>query len=147
MSGRILCRQCHGELTHMATVERDSQVYFYYMCPGCRRCTHRVEYAYTPDLCPKHQHEFMGTEFQERPGVHEIWHVFRCDRCGDVHKVPRHTTAAGISGRIELEDPRVSSTILVNRSVVKTLGTPELKEIVPPDMLADRVALIQETFL
>ena len=89
----------------------------------------------------------MGTEFQDRGDAHEIWHVMRCYRCGNVRKIPRHTTAAGISGRVELDDPRVSQTLFPNRSLMKVLGTPELKEIVPPEALPDQITLPEEVHI
>lgn len=98
------------------SVDRDYQIWDYFQC-GCGDCTHNIRYKHTPADCPKHAFEFIGTKFHDGPHGHEILQVFRCDRCGATHEVPRHMDAAGISGMIEIEDPRVKHTLLMNKSV------------------------------
>ncbi len=114
-----MCKECGRQLNYHETVQRNDQYLHFFYCVYCHRPTHFITYAYTPATCPKHHEEFLGTEFQDRGDAHEIWQVMRCYRCGNVRKIPRHTTAVGISQRVELEDPRVSSTVFLNRSAAK----------------------------
>lgn len=108
------------------TVDKDFQFWDYYQC-ACGKCTHDIRYKYAPHECPQHAWEFIGTEFQDRPTGHEILQVFRCDRCGATHRVQRHTDAAGITGRIEIDDPRVKNTLLLNKSSWERLISYEAK--------------------
>ena len=108
------------------SVDQDFQVWDYYQC-ACGDCIHNIRYKHTPFDCPKHAWEFIGTAFHDRPTGHEIVQVFRCDRCGATHDVQRHTDAAGITGRIEIDDPRVKKTLLLNASSWERLISYEAK--------------------
>ena len=144
---KLKCKRCGNELVFTQKVEKNDQFYHFFWCIQCQRPTHKITYALTPFTCPKHHEEFMGTEFQDNGNAHEIWHVMRCYRCGNVRKIPRHTTAAGISGRIDIEDPRVSNTLFLNRSLMAVFGDQESKEILPPDDLLDQIYLPDETHI
>lgn len=113
----MLCKQCSTEMLYCSTVEKSDQLYHFYSCTGCGKPTHYITYKYNPADCPKHHWEHMGTEFIDDPHKHQINHVMRCDRCGAVHRIPRDTYGAGISGRVEIDHPKVESQLLWNRTV------------------------------
>ena len=81
--------------------------------------------------------EFKGTAFVDGLHSHQIVQLFQCQDCGLVHKVPRSVKEAGVSGAVDIDDPRVKRTLRLTPSVVSRLfpfkegrgGTKECMEI------------------
>ena len=69
--------------------------------------------------CRPHRMKFAGTQFQETNHSHQILHIARCIDCGLVHKIPRSVKEAGVSGSVDIDDPRVKRTLLLTDSVRK----------------------------
>lgn len=119
-------------MSFVATIEKSDQYYHFFTCMKCGESDHEITYKYDPSSCPKHQFEHLGTEFMDTAHKHTIYQVDRCDRCGALRKIPRHTMEAGISGRIDLNDPRVN--FLWNRSAASILmDKAEVNELKPPE--------------
>ena len=129
-----------------STQERGEQYWDFYQCPVCGEPTHDVRYMFTPFDCPGHQPEFIGTKFVDGKTGHSIQQIVRCSRCGATDHVDRNTDAAGISGRVEIEDPRVQSTLLMNESTWKRLIPKDMQEL-SVGTLPDKVRLPKEADL
>lgn len=128
------CPVCLEISTYITTREKNDQYYHFYYCYRCGKPMHEITYKYTPDTCPtvngrKHQWEHIGTVFKDDPHCHRISHVDRCDRCGAKREIHRDTRNAGFTGRIEIDDPRVSRDLLWNRSVFDRFIPREFQEL------------------
>ncbi len=125
----MYCSDCDLDMMFVATRERDDQIFDFFQCIRCGKPNHSVRYKYTPSTCPRHFWEFIGTAFKDDPHCHTITHLARCDRCGAIREIPRDTRQAGLSGRVEIEDPRVKRTLLLNRDSWKRRIPKELQDL------------------
>jgi len=69
--------------------------------------------------CYPHTMLFKGTAFRDGKDAHQIIQIAQCQDCGLVHKIPRSVKEAGVSGSVDIDDPRVKRTLLLNDSVRK----------------------------
>jgi hypothetical protein len=120
---------CGISYNFICTREKADQYYDFFQCPRCGKPEHAIRYKYQPHNCPGHQFEHMGTEFIDDIHRHQINHVHRCDRCGCVRKVPRDTYGAGISGRVEVDHPKVANQLLWNQTVFDRYIDSDIKDI------------------
>jgi len=65
--------------------------------------------------------EFKGTAFRDSLHNHMIVQIFQYQDCGIVHKVLRWVKEAGLSGSVDIDDPRVKRTLLLNETTVRRL--------------------------
>lgn len=134
--------ECGPPYSFVITCEKDRQLVDFYQCPKCGTPTHVTRYKYHPmDGKHKCQFEHLGHRFIDDDHHHSITALDRCSLCGGLRETPRDTYGAGISGRVEIEDPRVKKTLLMNRDSWKRLipkdlqslgKPPENKEIILP---------------
>ena len=128
----MYCNNCELTMTFVATIEKNDQFYHFYTCMKCNESAHDITYKYTHSTCPRHQFEHLGTEFKDSHLKHTIYQVDRCDRCGCLRRIPRHTIEAGFTGRVDLNDPRVN--FLWNKSAAGIIfDKAEVNELKPPD--------------
>ena len=59
------------------------------------------------------------------PHAHSINMVFVCDRCGARHYESQDTKNAGLSGRVEIEHPKVWRTLKLNKAMAKRMYSQE----------------------
>jgi len=71
--------------------------------------------------------QFKGTAFIDGFHSHSIMQIFQCQDCGFVHKVHRTVKEAGVSGSVDVDDPRVKRTLKLTPSASKRLF-PEFKD-------------------
>ncbi len=114
------CDLCNGELVLSAILTKghDHTIYLY----KCSFCGVEYEYkihTYTPFTCPKHLWIFSHREFFDTPWTHSIEMVFKCDRCGQEKRIHQDTYQSGISGRVEIDDPRVVGSVVLNKSAAR----------------------------
>jgi len=67
--------------------------------------------------------KFVGTAFEDNRHSHRILHIAQCQDCGLIHKIPRSVKEAGVSGAVDVDDPRVKRTLLLNDTVRKRYFT------------------------
>ena len=63
--------------------------------------------------------EFKGTAFVDGHHSHQIVQIFQCQDCGGVNRVNRSVKEAGVSGAVDIDDPRVKRTLRLTSSVLK----------------------------
>ena len=75
-----------------------------------------------PANCKEFHHlaPFIGYEYMKRP-PHEINGVTRCDYCGLVMRKPLTVREAGRKGSVELDDPRVMKSLILNKDAMERL--------------------------
>ena len=114
------CDMCGGalKLNYIAVKDVEIQVRVY-KCIFCGAEYDFKVHKYTPITCPKHRWVFSHRVFVDNPFTHTIEMIFVCDRCAAIRKERQDTYDAGISGRVEIDDPRVTNTIAVNKSWAK----------------------------
>lgn len=124
------CDICGGKLFRRGTAQLAHSHTIYIM--ECENCGAQYDFKihhYTPLTCPKHMWIFSHREFYDSPWVHSIEMVFKCDRCGQEKRLHQDTYHSGISGRVEINDPRVLGTVILNKSLAKQIiDKPEYKE-------------------
>lgn len=114
---KTMCPYCFGPADYIISKEIQNEVIIrIYQCKVCKQFFQVQGFKYTPATCPGHQWEFIDTVYNDNGVVHTIDQIFQCDRCGSIKKIPRDTKRAGIKGRIELEHPKVTSTLKLNKS-------------------------------
>ena len=111
-----ICPYCYGHTDYIISAAKDNELVRIYQCRICGREHDEKAYRYNPQNCPGHQWEFSHRVFNDNPFSHEINMVFTCDRCGAERIERQDLKKAGLSGRVEIEDPRVSNTLLLNKS-------------------------------
>ena len=114
------CDLCNGELALSAILQKaqDHKIFLY----RCSFCGAEYEYkihSYTPFTCPRHLWIFSHREFYDNPWSHSIEMVFKCDRCGQEKRIHQDSYHSGFSGRVEIDDPRVIGTVILNKSAAK----------------------------
>lgn len=127
----MFCGNCGIQMEYVISAERNDHIYRFYQCKQCGKPDHTVGYAHTPETCPGHQWMFHGTEFVDGIHAHSIEQVFKCDRCGVLYRRPMHTKAVGMSGRIEVDHPKVSPTLLYNKTCWDLKMPDDIKSEVP----------------
>ena len=120
-----LCDYCLGPLQYQFTAAKDDHIIKTYKCLVCGRTDEAWFYKYRPYNCPKHHWIFDHREFSDNFHAHNIDMVFICDRCGARRLQPQDTKGAGISGRVEIEHPKVWRTLALNKAVAKRMFTQE----------------------
>ena len=124
-----LCPECFGPTEYLISKidkqNRDKVIRGY----QCKVCGHIFDgdwcYRYTPENCLAHQWEFVYRRFKDDPHTHTIEMVFECDRCGAQKTTRQDTKEAGFSGRVEIDHPKVSPTLALNKSVAKRIFSKE----------------------
>lgn len=96
--------------------EIDGQIHTMSHCPRCLLINVDVSYKFPRGVGHKCQWEHIGTRLVDGFNMHEIDHIDRCDLCGAIREIPRDTRRSGLSGRIEIDDPRVKRDLLFNKS-------------------------------
>ena len=120
LSTDLRCDLCNGELVREYIAVKDKwHTIYVYKCTFCGAEYDFKVHACTPLNCPKHLWVFSHREFFDNPFSHSIEMVFVCDRCGQERREYQDTYKAGISGRVEIDDPRVSPSIVMNKSWAK----------------------------
>jgi hypothetical protein len=74
-----------------------------------------------PTDCRHTLMEFKGTAFVDGRHSHQIVQLFQCQDCGLKHKVPRSVKEAGVSGAVDIDDPRVKRTLQLTPAVMSRL--------------------------
>ena len=120
-----LCEYCYGNLKPLYTASKDDHTVKVYRCEVCGKNNEDWYYKYNPQNCPKHHWIFDHRVFMDDPHAHSINMVFICDRCGARHYQPQDTKDAGVSGRVEIEHPKVWRTLALNKAVAKRMFTQE----------------------
>ena len=120
LNENMRCDLCNGELalSYTAVKDEESQVRVY----KCKECGAEYDFKihkYTPLTCPKHIWIFSHRIFIDTPFSHTIEMVFICDRCACERRERQDTYGVGISGRVEIDDPRVLNTLIINKSWAK----------------------------
>lgn len=119
---------CGLPYSFVITCEKDDQLYHFWQCPACGKPVHEIAYKYSPmDGKHKCQWEFLGHKFVDDHHHHSILQLDRCSKCGGIRETPRDTNGAGLSGRIEIEDPRVK--LLLNQSSWERMVPKEIQEM------------------
>lgn len=70
-----------------------------------------------PTRCHHPLKPFIGTLFVDSAYRHRIVQLFRCVDCGRVFEIERDVRSAGLSGAVDIDDPRVIRTLRYNKSV------------------------------
>lgn len=130
LNNNLCCDLCRGELAlHYTAVKDKWHTVYVYKCTQCGASYDFKVHAYTPTNCPRHIWIFSHREFFDTPWSHSIEMVFKCDRCGQEKRIHQDTRESGISGRVEIEDPRVAPSIVINKSWAKhSVDKEEFKE-------------------
>ena len=117
----MYCADCELKLEYVCSSRKADLVYNFYQCPQCGKPDHTITYFYTPYSCPLHVWEHMGMAFRDGFHSHALEQINRCVRCGAIHKMPQDLRSAGLSGRVEVDDPRVKNRLLWNKSAYTRL--------------------------
>jgi len=116
------CDLCNGKLARVAVAQKDKfHTIYIYKCDFCGAEYDFKVHAYSPFDCPRHIWIFSHREFYDNQWSHSIEMVFKCDRCGQEKRVYQDSYHSGFSGRVEIDDPRVIGTVVLNKSVAKQL--------------------------
>ena len=120
------CDLCGGKLVPYYTAIRTPyNVVRVSRCATCGQEYDSISYKWAPHTCPKHAWVFSHRRFVDTPFSHRLDMVFICDRCGLERIEAQDTYRAGIRGRVEIDDPRVSNTIVLNKSLARQLYNKE----------------------
>lgn len=115
------CRTCSTEMSYVVSSRKSDQIFHFFQCPKCGTPAHSITYYYSPADCPRHVTEHLGMEFKDSYHVHQLNQINRCIRCGAIQKVPQDIRNAGLSGHVEVEDPRIQKKLLWNKSAYDRL--------------------------
>jgi len=124
-SGLNRCFYCDEPLYYVISASKDDQIVQIYQCKKCGKLQDIMRYRYNPYNCPGHQFNFSHREFNDNAFSHTIDMIFICDRCGARRVESQDLRGAGRKGMVEIEDPRVSRTLALNKSVAERLFTKE----------------------
>ena len=115
------CAECELKMSYTVSSRKGDQLFHFFQCGKCGKPDHEITYVYHPTECPKHVWEHVGMAFKDGLHGHSLEQINRCIRCGAIHKVAQDQRSAGISGRVEVDDPRVKNRLLWNKSAYERL--------------------------